>query len=77
MLPPGAAEELFDLPESMGVAFTWHCLLNATLARAERQFAFPLSSVLPVATILVILLSQYPTNMLFPKFELHLSQFYI
>lgn len=60
MRPPGAAEEAFRLPQSMGVAFAWHCLLNSALAQAERQFAFSLPSVFPFAAILITLLAQYP-----------------
>ncbi|CDS39994.1 nucleoporin GLE1 [Echinococcus multilocularis] len=58
--PPGAAAEVFRLPQDMGMAFAWHCLLNAALAQAERQFAFSLHSVLPFAAVLATLLARYP-----------------
>lgn len=58
--PPGAAAEVFRLPQDMGTAFAWHCLLNAALAQAERQFAFSLHSVLPFAAVLATLLARYP-----------------
>ncbi|KAL5111520.1 hypothetical protein TcWFU_002139 [Taenia crassiceps] len=57
--PPGAAAEVFRLPESIGTVFAWHCLLNAALAQAERQFAFSLQSVLPFAAVLATLLARY------------------
>ncbi|VDK21679.1 unnamed protein product [Taenia asiatica] len=57
--PPGAAADVFRLPESMGTVFAWHCLLNAALAQAERQFAFSLQSVLPFAAVLATLLARY------------------
>ncbi|VDM32532.1 unnamed protein product [Hydatigera taeniaeformis] len=64
--PPGAATEIFRLPEGMGTEFAWHCLLNSALAQAERQFAFSLQSVLPFAAVLATLLGRYPKYT--PKF---------